>query len=154
MQDNPSLPGEQHDDSVKFISTTTAVKILGYEGSDNLNISLQFRTFESSGLLLFHQFISGGYLRLSIKEGVVMADMMMTQSQPSLTIESFTLVNDGDWHTVGIVIERNTDVAILRVDKEIRMLKIMMKIRTGRKVYNLLSPLDLKFELFYYSSVS
>ena len=134
LQDKPSLPGEQHDDSVMFISTTTAVKILGYEGSDNLNISLQLRTFESSGLLLFHQFISGGYLCLRIKEGLVMADMNMNHAQPSLTMESFTPVNDGDWHTVGLVIERNTDVATLRVDKEIRMLKIMMKIRTGRKV--------------------
>ena len=136
LQYKPSLPGDQHDNSVMFISTTTAVKILGYEGSDNLNISLQMRTFESSGLLLFHQFISGGYLCLSIKEGVVMADMVMNNSQPSLTMESFTPVNDGDWHTVGIVIERNTDVAMLRVDNEIRMLKIMMKIRTGRKLLN------------------
>ena len=136
LQYKSSLPGDQHDDSVMFISTTTAVKILGYEGSDNLNISLQLRTFESSGLLLFHQFISGGYLCLSIKEGVVMANMVMNNSQPSLTMESFTTVNDGDWHTVGIVIERNTDVAMLRVDNEIPMLKIMMKIRTGRKLLN------------------
>jgi hypothetical protein len=142
LQDKPSLPGEQHDDSVMFISTTTAVKILGYEGSDNLNISLQLRTFESSGLLLFHQFISGGYLLLSIKDGVVMADMMMVNhSHPSLTMETFTPVNDGDWHEVGIVIERNTDVAKLMVDKEIRMLKIKMKIRTGRRVYNFLMPI-------------
>ena len=147
LQYKPSLPGDQHDDSVMFISTTTAVKILGYEGSDNLNISLQLRTFESSGLLLFHQFISGGYLCIIIKEGVVMADLMMNHSQPRLTMESFTPVNDGDWHTVGIVIERNTDVAKLRVDKEIRMLKIMMKIRTGSKVYSFLtSLLDLKFK--------
>ena len=144
LQDKPSLPGDQHDDSVMFISTTTAVKILGYEGSDNLNISLQLRTFESSGLLLFHHLISGGYLCLSIKEGVVMADMILNHS---LTIKSFTPVNDGDWHEVGIVIERNTDVAMLRVDKEIRMEKIRMKIRTGRKVYNLLIPLlDLMFK--------
>ena len=95
LQDQPSLPGDQHDDSVMLISTTTAVKILGYEGSDNLNISLQFRTFESSGLLLFHQFISGGYLCIIIKEGVVMADLMMNHSQPRLTMESFTPVNDG-----------------------------------------------------------
>ena len=155
LQDQPSLPGDQHDDSVMFISTTTAVKILGYEGSDNLNISLQFRTFESSGLLLFHQFISGGYLCLSIKKGLVTADMMLNNSQPSLTMESFTPVNYGDWHTVGIVIERNTDVAILRFDEEIRMLKIMMKIRTGRTVYNfsMPPPLDLKFKQFPYSSV-
>ena len=63
-------------------------------------------------------------------------------------------MNDGDWHTVGIVIERNTDVATLRVDKEIRMLKIRMKIRTGRRVYNFLMPLlDLKFKQLHYSSV-
>ena len=82
---------------------------------------------------MFHQFISGGYLCLSIKEGVVIADMMMNHSLPSLTMETFTPVNDGDWHEVGIVIERNTDVATLMVDKEIRMLKIMIKIRTDRK---------------------
>jgi hypothetical protein len=142
VQDKPSLPGDQHDDSVMFISNTTAVKILGYEGSDNLNISLELRTFESSGLLLFHQFISGGYLCLSVKKGVVMAEMVINHSQ---TMESFTPVNDGDWHEVAIVKERNTDVAMLRVDEEIRMLNIMMKIRTGRKVYIFLIPvLDFK----------
>ena len=148
LQDKPSLPGDQHDDSVMFISTTTAVKILGYEGSDNLNISLQMRTFESSGLLLFHQFISGGYLCLSIKEGLAMVDIMVNHSQSSLTIESFTSVDDGDWHEVGIIIERNTDVVTLRVDKEIRIQKIMMKIRTGRIFYLLMPPLDSKFKLF------
>jgi hypothetical protein len=67
-----------------------------------------------------------------------MADIMMNQNQsePRLTMETFTPVNDGDWHEVGIVIERNTDVATLRVDEEIRMLKIMMKIRTGWEVNN------------------
>ena len=148
LQDEPFPPGDQHDDSVMFTSTTTAVKILGYEGSDNLNISLQLRTFESSGLLLFHQFISGGQLCLSIKEGVVIADMMMNHSLPSLTMETFTPVNDGDWHEVGIVIERNTDFATLRVDKEIRMQKILMKIRTGRIFHLLMPPLDSKFKLF------
>ena len=50
---------------------------------------------------------------------------------------------------VGIIIERNTDVAMLRVDKEIRMQKILMKIRTGRIFHNLLMPpLDSKFKLF------
>ena len=78
---------------------------------------------------------------LSIKEGVVMADMMMNHSKPSLTMETFTPVNVGDWHEVVIVIERNTDFAKLMVDKEIRMLKIRMKIRTGKRVYNFLTPL-------------
>ena len=60
--------------------------------------------------------------------------MIMNHSQPSITMETFTPVNDGDWQTVGIVNERNTDVSMLRVDEEIRMLKIMLKIITGRKV--------------------
>ena len=41
---------------VTFKNSKSYVKLTGYEGADRLNVSLEFRTYEENGLLVYHGF--------------------------------------------------------------------------------------------------
>ena len=48
---------------VTLDNNTTPLNFLGYEGSTKMNVSLQLRTFQQTGTVLYHKFSSEGYVR-------------------------------------------------------------------------------------------
>ena len=85
---------------VTFKNSKSFVRLPGYtEGSENLDVSLEFRTYEENGLLVFHHLNSEGFIKLfmedaRIKVQIVSADM------PQVELDTFDQTyNDGKWHT-------------------------------------------------------
>lgn len=50
---------------VTFLTPSSYAKLKGYEGMTTLNVSFAFRTYEEGGVLLYHDFMSTGYVKVS-----------------------------------------------------------------------------------------
>ena len=49
---------------VTFKNSKSFAKLTGYEGSYSMNVSLEFRTYEENGLLVYHGFSSEGFVKV------------------------------------------------------------------------------------------
>ena len=57
--DSPIIP-------VTFLSPKSFLKLNGFEGTKSMNVSLEFRTYEANGLIMYHRFLTaGGYIKVS-----------------------------------------------------------------------------------------
>ena len=124
-----SFPNEE----VTFQTSESFMRVVGYEGSYNMNITLQLRTWQEEGVLVFHKFSSQGYLKIFLHEGQIKAEIASSETKTPLTIlEHFdTLVNDGEWHSIQFFIAQT------RAGLSINSLKVTgslpSQIRTGEK---------------------
>lgn len=50
---------------ITFLKEGSYAKLRGYSGGNTLNISLDFRTYENHGLLIYHKFKTEGYVKVS-----------------------------------------------------------------------------------------
>lgn len=50
---------------VTFLTQNSFVKLKGYEGMSAMNSSFAFRTYEETGLMLYHAFQTSGYVAVS-----------------------------------------------------------------------------------------
>ena len=114
-------------ESLMFNSNSSPMKILGYEGSFQLNISLELRTIAMNGLLLYHHFLTGGHMLIQIKDGKIEASINnMTHAH------SYKKVNDGQWHHIILSTHESQGFAALGVDSEMQTIEFTSKIRTGK----------------------
>ena len=124
-----SFPNEE----VTFQTSDSFIRVFGYEGSYNMNITLQLRTWQEEGVLVFHKFSSQGYLKIFLHEGQIKAEIASSETKTPLTIlEHYdTLVNDGEWHIIQFYI------AQAQAGLSINSLKVTgslpSQIRTGEK---------------------
>ena len=81
------------------------LETLGREGDSVLNVSIEVRTYQQSGLLLYHQLGKKGHVRLSVSEGVVAVEVVIGDDSSVHLAEWGTRVDDGGWHQVGPEIE-------------------------------------------------
>ena len=81
------------------------LETLGREGDSVLNVSIEVRTYQQSGLLLYHQLGKKGHVRLSVSEGVVAVEVVIGDDSSVHLAEWGTRVDDGGWHQVGLEIE-------------------------------------------------
>lgn len=49
---------------VTFLTSNSYAILTGYEGQTTMNVTFSFRTFEESGLLVFHKFTSFGHVKV------------------------------------------------------------------------------------------
>ena len=92
---------------VTFRTAASYVKQIGYEGTYNFNVSLQFRTFERAGLLVFHKFSSEGHVKLYMEHARIKVQIVAT-GMPDVVIDNFDQTyNDGIWHTVELSMAKN-----------------------------------------------
>ena len=96
------------DKELTFTSSDSFVVVVGYEGSYNMNISLQVKTWQEEGVLVFHKFSSVGHLKIFLQEGHLVAEIVTAEEDsPRTTIKHYqTLLSDGAWHYVQLYIER------------------------------------------------
>ncbi|XKL60757.1 hypothetical protein PGB90_007814 [Kerria lacca] len=55
------------DISITFLSDLSYVKLHGYNGKNFFSVSFSFRTFEYSGLLMYHKFSNNGYVKIYLQ---------------------------------------------------------------------------------------
>lgn len=51
---------------VTFLKEGSYAKLRGYSGGNALNISLEFRTYENHGLIIYHKFKTEGHVKVFI----------------------------------------------------------------------------------------
>ncbi|XP_034248929.1 neurexin-4 isoform X1 [Thrips palmi] len=120
--DRPIIP-------VTFLTTTSYARLVGYEGVQSLNVTFSFRTYEPDGLLLYHAFTAGGFLKLFLEHGKVKVQIE-TNGNPRATLDNYDVeFNDGRWHEVTITVLR--DLLILSVDNQPMRTSRIIRMTTG-----------------------
>ena len=94
------------DEVLTFTTSDSFVRVVGYEGSYNVNMSMQIRTWQAEGVLVFHKFSSRGYLKVFLHEGLLSADIISSEKGSTLTTLEHhdTVLNDGKWHSIHLFI--------------------------------------------------
>uniref|UniRef100_A0AAR2K251 Contactin associated protein like 2b n=1 Tax=Pygocentrus nattereri TaxID=42514 RepID=A0AAR2K251_PYGNA len=83
-----------------FFNSTSTLQLPGQSEADTVSVSLQFRTWSPSGLLLFTPLMPGG-VELSLVEGKVVVHIYISQGKNArVDISSGSGLNDGQWHSV------------------------------------------------------
>ncbi|CAH0407172.1 unnamed protein product [Chilo suppressalis] len=109
---------------VTFLKEGSYAKLRGYSGGNTLNISLEFRTYENHGLLVYHKFKTEGHIKVFLEEGKIKVELD-TQGSPLVKLDNYAeKFNDGRWHSMMLTIA--TDSLVLSVD--------MRPVRTTRKL--------------------
>lgn len=97
---------------ITFNTRESHINVLG-NMNNHLNTSLDFRTFNDYGMLIYHQFSIKGFFVLYLKNGQLAmkiqgVDPVTSEETPLVSIEPFdSKLNDGSWHNVQIAIQRN-----------------------------------------------
>ena len=97
------------DEGLTFTTNDSFAMVVGYEGSYNMNISLQVMTWQEEGVLVFHKFSSKGHLKIFLQEGHLVAEVASTEENiPVTTLEHYhTVLSDGTWHFIQFYIVQN-----------------------------------------------
>ncbi|TWW73428.1 contactin-associated protein-like 2b [Takifugu flavidus] len=97
-----------------FFNSTSFVKLPGQSDSDTLSVSLSFRTWNPSGLLMFTT-LADGWVEVDLSEGKVIVYVTLTEKKNMrIDISSGSGLNDGQWHSVHLNVLENH--AMLTVD--------------------------------------
>ena len=101
----------------------------GLCGSYNMNVSLEFRTYEKNGLLVFHRFSSEGFIKLFMEDARIKV-LIEGSDMPRVELDNFDQTfSDGKWHQVEIALGPNT--ATLTVDHNPMDTRRLLDISTG-----------------------
>lgn len=118
---------------VTFLTSSSYAKLKGYEGVNSLNISLSFRTYEDQGIILHHEFISSGHVRLFLEEGKLKISIL-AKGTPKAILDNFDVTfNDGRWHQVTLTVSKN--LLVLKVDNQAMNTLRQLEISTGHIYY-------------------
>ena len=99
------------------------------EGGSVLNISLEFRTFESEGVVLYHKFQSVGHVKIFFKERTLKAEIAVGE-YPLVTFKTYSKdYSDGEWHSFQISLVKQQ--VHLTVENQSHWEKISNSFRTG-----------------------
>ena len=118
-------------EKLTFTTSESFVRVVGYEGSYNMNISLEIRTWQEDGVLVFHKFSSAGYLKIFLEQGSCMADIVLSEEGGLVTrLEHYdTVLSDGVWHKIIFFISKSQ--ASLTVNTHTVTNTLPSQIRTG-----------------------
>ena len=102
------LSAASESDVVTFKTSDSFVRVVGYEGSYNMNLSMQIKTWQQEGVLVFHKFSSKGYLKILLHGGQLRAEIISSEEGSSLTTLEHhdTVLGDGKWHRVQFLISQ------------------------------------------------
>ncbi|XP_047662705.1 contactin-associated protein-like 2b [Tachysurus fulvidraco] len=83
-----------------FFNSSSTLQLKGRVDADTVDVSLQFRTWSPSGLLMFTALMPGG-VEISLVEGKVVVHIYISQGKNTrVDISSGSGLNDGQWHSV------------------------------------------------------
>ncbi len=114
---------------VTFKNDNAHVRLTGYEGSYSMNVSLEFRTFEENGLLIYHLFSNQGFVKLFMEDGRIKV-ILVSKDIPQVELDNFDQTyNDGKWHSVELAMSKNK--AVLTIDSDPMETRRILNIATG-----------------------
>uniref|UniRef100_A0A1A9W560 Neurexin-4 n=1 Tax=Glossina brevipalpis TaxID=37001 RepID=A0A1A9W560_9MUSC len=118
---------------VTFTTRNSFVRLKGYEAQKSLNVSFYFRTYEDSGMMLQHDFRTGGYIKVFLEYGKVKLDLKLPD-KPRIILDNYNeQFNDGKWHSFVLTIQRNR--LIVDIDQRPMITAKNIEISTGRLYY-------------------
>uniref|UniRef100_A0A8C0WN05 Contactin-associated protein-like 4 n=1 Tax=Castor canadensis TaxID=51338 RepID=A0A8C0WN05_CASCN len=90
-----------------FLSTRSYLVLPSTPGEDRASVSFQFRTWDSTGLLLSSQshHDSGGFF-LALQDGNLKLGLHSTPGHTHSEVTTDVGLNDGQWHSVSLVAQR------------------------------------------------
>lgn len=117
--------------SMTFKKPDSHVVLKANEGLGSLNVSIDFRTFNEEGMLIYHKFSIVGALTLYLHEGKIKLDISVGEKE-RITIDEYQeKFNDGTWHKV--ILMAAQDYIELNVDKKPVKIRRQLKIKTGNQ---------------------
>ncbi|XP_023338889.1 neurexin-4 isoform X2 [Eurytemora carolleeae] len=114
--------------SVTYSQEEAFSRLVGYEGSFMVNLSLDFRTYQGNGVILYHKFSSEGFIKIYLNQSQISAILQYSEVQP-IILQFNQMMNEGSWHKLGFFL--NGEAAILKLDGESLMSTIVKEVRTG-----------------------
>lgn len=118
---------------VTFLTKYAHAKLKGYEAQKTMNVSLYFRTFEDRGIILYHEFASGGYVKVFLEFGKVKVDLKLSSTNRHILDNYDQQFNDGKWHS--LVFTMSLNQMILNIDERPMVTSKKIKISTGRSYF-------------------
>ncbi|CAH2071974.1 unnamed protein product, partial [Iphiclides podalirius] len=113
---------------ITFLKEGAYAKLRGYSGGSSLNVSLEFRTYEHHGLLLYHKFKSDGHVKVYLEEGRVKVELG-TGGAP-VRLDSWPAPqNDGRWHALLLTLA--PDALLLALDRRPVRTSTRLRFLTG-----------------------
>ena len=105
-------------------------------------MSIQLRTWQDEGVIVFHKFSSQGYLKIFLHEGQLKAEVVSSDSEePLTTLEHYdTGLSDGEWHRIQFYIAQAR--AGLSINSHTVTGSLPSQIRTGGAVCSLVRSLS------------
>lgn len=94
-----------------------------------LNVSLSFRTYEEKGMMIHHDFLSKGYIRVFLEDGKVKIELKTDESMPTILDNYDEAFNDGRWHTLVLTAGRN--YIVLDIDHRPMRTTKLLSLDTG-----------------------
>ncbi len=114
---------------VTFKNEQSFVRLTGVESSYSMNVSLDFRTFEENGLLVYHRFSSEGFVKLFMEDARIKV-VLVGRDMPTVELDNFDQTyNDGKWHSVELALSKNR--AVLTIDRDPAETVRILNIATG-----------------------
>ncbi|XP_046963642.1 neurexin-4 isoform X2 [Vanessa cardui] len=118
---------------ITFLKEGSYAKLRGYSGASALNVSLEFRTYEHHGLLIYHKFKTDGHVKVFLEEGKVKVELF-TKGSTKVKLDNYPEeFNDGRWHS--LMLTMAPDSLVLAVDfRPVKTTKLL-KFITGSTYY-------------------
>lgn len=127
FQEPPIIP-------ITFLTGGSHAKLKGYEGSKTLNVSFSFRTYENKGLMFYHEFYSGGNIKLYLEDGRVQIKFLLKNNKEPLILDNYEeQFNDGRWHS--LVLTMGVNQLTLDIDQRPMKTESLFAISTGLIYY-------------------
>lgn len=115
---------------VTFVSSQSMLQITG-SAQRSINCSLDFRTFNEQGLLLYNKFSGEGYIKLFLYTGRIRVELQ-GKGTPVVLLNPFNdILNDGRWHRLMLTLESNH--IELHLDGVPSITKRLFSMETGTK---------------------
>ncbi|KAG0729977.1 Neurexin-4 [Chionoecetes opilio] len=96
------------DQTLTFLTRQSHLQYPAFEDQRKVNVSLEFRTYEEKGVLIYHKFTGNGFFKLFLEEGKVKVEVEGRGTPGVVALDNFdTPYNDGQWHKAMFIITEN-----------------------------------------------
>jgi len=96
-----------------------------------MNVTFHFRSYETSGLIMYHKFTSFGYVKLYFDKSKLLIELQTENIKQKLVLDNFPAdrFNDGLWHRC--IFSVSTNLITLSVDERLVKTVRLLRIVTG-----------------------
>ncbi|XP_071513058.1 neurexin-4 isoform X4 [Panulirus ornatus] len=126
---SPVCPfGDSADLTITFLERESYLQFRAFEDQRSITVSLEFRTYEGKGVLIYHKFATDGYFKLFLDEGKVKVEVLATHTPGKVVLDNFDIsYNDGRWHkTVFTIAENSMELSVDDVPmKTVRIISVL-----------------------------